>query len=186
MAKLPFENISKELKQLLKLKLADFDKNDERYYFARYSEFYGDTMSDACVCLKSQYKRDYYLLRIYKDRDTGHIGHLNTGTHYNPYYKALQNMLIKRNSSVVMLGIDDGVYLGKKTRQWIRFDNGCSMRMCYRNASDKNMVSHYWDVNLENMITKLSPKAKNMLKKNELDCTGIDCIEKACEFILSM
>lgn len=187
LAELPFENVSDELMHLLKQRLTNFDKNDERYYFVRYSEFYGDASSDACVCLKQQYKnRDYYLLRVYTGRDAGFKGQLDLGKHYNPYYRALQNMLIKKNSVVTMLDADTGVYWGKRTRQWIRLTNGCSMRMCYRHESAGNGASHYWEVNLQNLETEMSDMAQVMLDNDELDCTDEDCIEIACDFILAM
>jgi len=187
LAALPFVNIKDEVLHLLKLKFGQLNKNDERYYFARYSEFYGEGSSDACVCLKSQYKnRDYYLLRVFINRDVGFRGDLSRGKHYNPYYKALQNMLIKKKSDVTMSDPDAGSYWGKYTHQWIRFSNGCLMRMCYKHDTAVSGGLHYWEVDTKNTTAPISAAAQAMLNNDELDCIGEDCIEIACDFVMAM
>jgi hypothetical protein len=187
LAALPFANIKDEVLDLLKQKVAQLDKNDERYYFARYSEFYGEGSSDACVCLKSQYKnRDYYLLRVFINRDVGFRGDISRGKHYNPYYKALQNMLVKKKSEVTMSDPDAGVPWGKFTHQWIRFSNGCLMRMCFKHDAAVSGGLHYWEVDTENATLPISAAAQATLSNGELNCIGEDCIEKACDFIMAM
>ena len=184
---LPFTNIKDEVLQLLKQKVAQLDKNDERYYFARYSEFYGEGSSVACVCLKSQYKKsDHYLMRIFINRDTGFKGDLNRGKHYNPYYKALQNMLVKKKSKVTMSDLDAGVSWGKYTHQWIRFSNGCLIRMCFKHGVEVSGELHYWEVDKENTTAPISEAAQAMLNNNKLECIGKDCIEVACAFVMVM
>lgn len=183
-ALLPFTNISLEIEQLLTQRLVSQNKNDERYYFAKYKEFYGNASSDACVCIKSQYKDSHhYLLRVFTDRNAGMSGNLDNGRHYNPYYKTLGNLLQKNNSCVLMINQDPvGYYLGKFAHEWLRLDNGCSMRMCYQLRNN----AHYWEVDTQELTAPVSATALAMLENDELDCTDADCIEKAYEFIWAM
>ena len=187
LATLSFANIKEEVFHLLKQKVDQLDKNDEQYYFARYSEFYGEGSSDACVCLKPRYKnRDYYLMRVFINRDVGFRGDLSRGKHYNPYYKALQNILAKKKSAVTMSDPDAGVCWGKWTHQWIRLSNGCLMKMCFKHDATVSSGLHYWEVDTKNLTTPISTAAQAMLNDSELDCLGEDCIERAYDFILAM
>ena len=184
---LPFVNIENELEELINQQLVNLNMNEEQYYFVKYREFYGDDSSDVCVCLRQHYKNwHYYYMRVYINREAGHRGHLDIGKHFNPYYRVLQNILLERQSSVKMLKQDDKVIWGKNTHQWVRLDNGYSMRLRYRNDPNKNGISHFWEINSEKAQREISDTAQTMLDNDELDCNGMDCIERASEFIIAM
>jgi len=182
-SKLPFSNISLELEKLLKQRLATLNMNDERYYFAKYKEFYGDDSSSACVCVKSQYTSHHCYLRVFINRDAGMRGSLESGKHYNPYYKALSNLLQQNKSNIAMINQDTGVYYGGKfVHEWLRLDNGCSMRLRFHH--DNN--TRYWEVDTQKATAPILATALAMLENGKLVCSGSDCIEKACNFIMDM
>jgi hypothetical protein len=162
---LPYTDGDTMLKGLLESQIQKIQVRKEAYYLSAYNEFYND--AGHCIALNPEHNS--YEFRTFK-----YGSDIRDGTHCNPYYIALDNMLKNRNTKIQIVN-----YLFCENND-IRGDF-----ILFTNNVKMNMFAENWKVDLQNAA--ISPESEMMLSNNELPVNdNEDCIRKAYDFISKM
>jgi uncharacterized protein with ParB-like and HNH nuclease domain len=171
------DKIEVSLKEIIRKNLTVVQANGLAYYFAKYPEFWGKEGSDCFVGLIPKTNGFYSQIRVFDTREEGKNARIDVYKHYNPFYSALENALLKTYPSLKVQHSTS--YDAKRYELDFTFHLPCIGLSFILNGPPGNFN---WDVDVKNVKSKIDgaiiPDGRLVL-----ECGAGDCIEKMLKWL---